>query len=175
MFNTQKLKIMTTIKERYEAVRKDEIRELKNALESVGGKFYFTDEEMEFQHGGEEPVIACNISKDFSIISAEIISDGNVQLNGYDLNGHGETISITPNDVKYGDLQTVTDAIVNNREKRVNFHFTAVISITGKNYEEIEAKWEQLQIFSDAALRYGADFCDTTYVEDGYTYQELPF
>lgn len=159
---------MTKFSERYESIKKEEIKELRNALESVGGAVLFSAE--------SEPIITCEfdwVVSNYRITSAEIVDD-EIWLHGYDSEDKNVVVNeIHVENVAYGHLQYVTEEVIKARGCEVTFTFTSCITIKGETYEEIRKIWENMQLYSEEALSCGADFGDTIDSIDTHTFEDV--
>lgn len=56
---------------------------------------------------------------------------------------------------------------------KVRITFKSEIVIEGKDLGEVKAKFEEIPIFSSAALENNAEYIETVSVEDNDTYEDL--
>lgn len=85
----------------YEEIKQREIRELKERVKAVGGRYEFNK--------SDAPYVLCNFDSGPADIRIVSINEHD-QIFGYDEEA-GEKIQIYYDDIKYGHIEFITDSI----------------------------------------------------------------
>lgn len=145
----------------YEEIKQREINELKEKLKLFGGEAHFgPDYTGEGETGKDYPFVLCNFDYDpvDMKIMAVKIEDDELQVLGYD-NDAGQYINISLNDIAYGHIEFISDAIPVRTFSKESF------CISRLSREDLEEKGFDTSDVDDKTMeklasKLGDDYCE---------------
>lgn len=145
----------------YEEIKQREINELKEKLKLFGGEAHFgPDYTGEGETGKDCPFVLCNF--DYGPVDMKImavrIEDDELQVLGYD-NDAGQYINISLNDIAYGHIEFISDAIPVRTFSQESF------CISRLSREDLEERGFDTSDIDDKTMqriadKLGDDYCE---------------
>jgi len=146
----------------YEEIKQREIRELKKTLEAFGGVAHFgPDYSGEGAVGSDMPYICVHFDEgplDVRIHAVSLSQDGHIEILGsIETDDYPESISI--DDIAYGQIEIITEAIPVRTFSRVSFKISA---LTRDDLEAIgfDASDVDDDTMDRLASKLGDDYCE---------------